>query len=89
MRSIMKLSLHVLRVFSKDWQAGADFYARVLELPIQFRNDKLGRAQFDTGGTSLAVERIAPGVPASEALCGRFVGASLHTTMSRPCPSSP
>ena len=79
MRGIMNLSLSVLRVFAKNWQTSADFYERVLELPVQFRDDRMGWAQFDAGGTSLAVERVAPGDLEGEALCGRFVGASLHT----------
>jgi predicted enzyme related to lactoylglutathione lyase len=75
----MKLSLNVLRIFAKDWQASADFYEQVLELPLQFRDEAMGWAQFDAGGTSLAVERVTPGDAEGEALSGRFVGASLHT----------
>ena len=75
----MKLSLRVLRVFSRDWPASADFYEHILELPCQFRDDAMGWAQFDAGGASLAVERVTPGDAEAEVLCGRFVGASLET----------
>jgi len=75
----MTLSLYALRVFTKDWQVSVDFYAHVLELPLQFSDANTGWAQFDVGGASLAVERVAPGDTEGEALCGRFVGASLHT----------
>ncbi len=73
----MKLSLSVLRIFAKDWQACAAFYQDVLELPLEFKDDRMGWAQFDAGGTSLAVERVSPGDAEGEALSGRFVGASL------------
>ncbi len=75
----MKLSLNVLRIFSRNWPTSADFYEQTLELPCQFRDQDMGWAQFDAGGTSLAVERVAPGDAEGEALCGRFVGASLLT----------
>ena len=75
----MKLSLRVLRVFSRDWQASTEFYEHLLELPCQFRDDDMGWAQFNAGGASLAVERVTPGDAEGEALYGRFVGASLET----------
>ena len=45
----MKLSLSVLRIFSRDWQRSADFYEHLLAMPCQFRDDDMGWAQFDAG----------------------------------------
>ena len=74
----MQLSLYVVRIFARNWSKCAEFYEQVLELPLQFRDDSMGWAQFDAGGTSLAVERLAE-ENEDEMLCGRFVGVSLHT----------
>ena len=75
----LQFALYVVRIFARDWQRCADFYQQVLELPLEFRDDSMGWAQFDAGGANLAVERLVPEDEESETLCGRFVGVSLHT----------
>lgn len=75
----INLTLYALRVFARDWQECVDFYEQVLELPLRFRDDDLGWAEFDVGGPSLAVERLQPDDDDAEVLSGRFVGASLRT----------
>ena len=73
----MDYRLSVVRVFVTDWERAVRFYTETLEMPLAFRSDEFGWAQFATGQGQLAIERIDPADPEAPALLGRFVGVSL------------
>lgn len=73
-----QLRIFAVRVFVRDWTAACDFYEQVLELPVQFRADEMGWAEFSAGEACLGVELVQPGDEEGEALVGRFVGVSLR-----------
>ena len=74
----MKYRLYVVRIFVTDWAGALAFYKDKLGLQTTFENEEMGWAQFNAGGAELALERLAPGDPETEALVGRYVGVSLQ-----------
>lgn len=76
----MDYRLFAVRVFVSDWDRAIRFYTETLGIPVAFRDDETGWAQFATGEGQLALERAAPDDPGAGALVGRFVGVSLEVT---------
>ena len=74
----MRYRLSVVRVFVTDWHRAVRFYTETLEMPLAFRSDEFGWAQFDTGEGQIALERVDPSDAEGRALVGRFVGVSLQ-----------
>jgi predicted enzyme related to lactoylglutathione lyase len=74
----MKLS--AIRIFVRDLAEARRFYADVLELSLKSDAAEYGYCVFDTGGTQLILEAVAPDRPADDqALVGRFTGLSFAT----------
>lgn len=74
----MRYQLHVVRIFSFDWERSFAFYKDTLGLPSTFADRDLGWAQFDLGGASLGLEWADPDDAEARGLVGRFVGISLQ-----------
>ena len=74
----MEYKLHLVRIFVSDWQRAVAFYTETLGMTASFCDDEMGWAQLDTGGSQLAIERLAPDDPEAADLVGRFVGVSLE-----------
>ena len=74
----MEYKLYAVRVFVTDWDRAIRFYAETLQMPVAYRNDKIGWAQMATGEGQLALERVDPTDNEGQALVGRFVGVSLQ-----------
>lgn len=72
------MKLYAVRVFVHDWERAFDFYANVLGLPVKFNEPALGWAEFDIGGPSLGLERVAQDDNEGAELIGRFVGISFQ-----------
>ena len=72
------MKLYAIRVFVDDWDSACQFYEHVLNLPMKFKDSTLGWAEFDVGGPSLGIERIATGDEEGKNLIGRFLGISLQ-----------
>ena len=72
------MKLYAVRVFVNDWDSACDFYENVLKLPVKYKEPALGWAEFDIGGPSLGLERVAPDDEEGRSLIGRFVGISLQ-----------
>ncbi len=70
--------LAVVRVFVRDWEAAVRFYRDTLGMPPLRIEPRFGWAEFDTGGCSLAVERLAEDDEEARELVGRYVGVSLR-----------
>ncbi len=73
----MSYRLDTVRVFTRDWARATGFYRDTLGLEETFASDDLGWAQFDVGGPSLGIERVAPDDAEGQDLVGRFLGVSL------------
>ena len=76
----MQAKLYAVRIFVRDWDRALRFYTETLGLDTTFRSDELGWAELDTGEAHLALERAAPDDAESQALVGRYVGASLQVS---------
>jgi len=74
----MKYKLYAVRVFVTDWDRAIRFYTETLQMPVAYRDDKIGWAQMATGEGQLALERVDPTDDEGQALVGRFVGVSLQ-----------
>ena len=74
----MGMKLYAVRIFVRDWEAACRFYGEILDLPLRFRSDEAGWAEFEVGSACFGVERVDPDDAESAALVGRFVGASLE-----------
>jgi lactoylglutathione lyase len=74
----MKYEMSVQRVFCLHWEECVLFYKDTIGLPMKFKDDSLGWAEFDLGGASIAVERMAQDDTEAVSLVGRFVGLSFH-----------
>lgn len=73
------MKVYALRVFVDNWLAACDFYEHVLKLPLAFKDEGFGWAEFDAGGAKFGVERVDEDASAeSKALVGRFLGVSLQ-----------
>lgn len=72
------MRLYAVRVFVRRWEEACSFYGTVLGLEERYRNDGIGWAEYDVGGPSIGVERVAEGDGEGAALVGRFVGISLR-----------
>ena len=72
------MKLYAVRIFVDDWPSACEFYETRLGLPLEFKDESFGWAEFDVGGAKFGIERV-DGQAGSEdrALVGRFVGASL------------
>ncbi len=71
----MDYKLYAVRIFTTDWDRSVAFYRDLVELEIKFADESMGWAEFDLGGPSLAIERVADNDP--QALVGRFIGISI------------
>ena len=72
------MKLYAFRVFVKDWATACHFYEHTLGLPLRFKDESLGWADFDVGGPCLGVERVDADDADAAALVGRFLGVSLQ-----------
>jgi len=69
--------LYAVRVFTHRWERALAFYRDTLDLPLSYEDGELGWAQFDLGGTYLALEQCDPAEQEAKSLVGRFVGVSI------------
>ena len=53
------MKLYALRIFVNEWERACQFYEQTLGLPLKFKDSSMGWAEFDVGGASLALERVA------------------------------
>jgi predicted enzyme related to lactoylglutathione lyase len=73
------MKLYAVRIFVDDWLAACTFYEETLGLPLEFKDDSFGWAEFDVGGAKFGVERVANDTCSDDkALIGRFLGVSLE-----------
>ena len=72
------MKLYAFRVFVKDWDTACQFYEHTLALPLRFKDESLGWAEFDVGGPCLGVERVDADDADAAAMVGRFLGVSLR-----------
>jgi catechol 2,3-dioxygenase-like lactoylglutathione lyase family enzyme len=70
--------LYTVRIFARDWPAMTAFYREELGLHERTINAGIGWSEYDVGGPTLAIERIDPEDPESDAYAGRFLGVSLE-----------
>jgi lactoylglutathione lyase len=70
--------VYAVRIFVSDWTRALEFYAKTLEMPIAFADERMGWAELGTEGAHLALERVAPGDPEAASRTGRFLGVSLQ-----------
>lgn len=78
------MKIYAVRIFVDDWNTACDFYENTLGLPLEFKDESFGWAEFDAGGAKFGIERV--GKDASDedkALIGRFVGVSLQVDSVR------
>ena len=76
----MDYKLSVVRVFVRDWERAVRFYSGPLGMQSTFSSHDMGWAQFDTGGSQLAIERADPDDTETAELVGRYVGVSLQVS---------
>lgn len=67
--------IYVQRIFVRNWSEAVTFYQHNLAMPLIFKDEKMGWAQFQLGESFLAVERCDE---STESEVGRFVGLSLQ-----------
>ena len=72
------MRLYAIRVFVRNWPEACAFYRDTLGLEERFVSAELGWAEYDVGGSSLAVERVDPGDSDGTAMIGRMTGVSLR-----------
>ena len=72
------MKLYALRIFVNEWERACQFYEQTLGLPLKFKDSSMGWAEFDVGGASLALERVAEDDAEGSSLVGRFLGISLE-----------
>ena len=73
------MQIYALRIFVDDWLSACEFYQNTLNLPLEFKNEEFGWAEFDVGGARFAIERVDDNAtPEDKALVGRFLGISLQ-----------
>ena len=72
------MKLYAVRVFVENWESAYHFYEKVLKLPLSFKDDGFGWAEFDIGGPKLGLERVSSGDEEGKKLVGRFLGVSLQ-----------
>ena len=72
------MKLYAIRVFVTDWPKACEFYGETLGLTQKFSDESMGWAEYDIGGASLGVERVASDDAERAARVGRFVGMSLQ-----------
>ena len=74
------MNLSGARIFVRDLVEAKRFYTEVMELSLKADGSEHGYCVFNTGGTQLIVEAVAPDAPADDqALVGRFTGLSFAT----------
>lgn len=69
------MKLYAIRIFTTDWNRSLKFYRDAIGLSLKLAEESVGWAEFDIGGSSLAIESIDP---ETKNLVGRFVGISLR-----------
>ena len=73
------MKIYAIRVLVDDWLSACEFYEHTLNLPLEFKNETFGWAEFDVGGAKLGIERVDDNAsPEDKALVGRFLGISLQ-----------
>lgn len=73
------MKIYAVRIFVDDWHAACEFYENTLGLPLEFKDESFGWAEFDVGGAKFGIERVDQGASDEDkALVGRFVGVSLE-----------
>jgi len=73
------MKIYAVRIFVDDWIAACEFYEKKLGLPLEFKDETFGWAEFDVGGTKFGIERVDKDASAEDkAMIGRFVGVSLQ-----------
>ena len=69
------MKLYAIRIFVDNWPLACGFYEHTLGLPLVFKDDEFGWAEFDVGGAKFGLERASD---EEKELLGRFVGVSLQ-----------
>lgn len=72
------MKLYAIRIFVSNWDSACQFYEKILNLPLKFKDSDLGWAEFDVGGPSLGIERVNENDEEGRSLVGRFMGISLQ-----------
>lgn len=68
-------NIYVQRIFVKNWPEAVSFYQHNLAMPLVFKDENMGWAQFQLGDSFIAIERCDKD---TEKEVGRFVGLSLQ-----------
>jgi len=73
------MKIYAVRIFVDDWLSACEFYEKKLGLPLEFKDETFGWAEFDVSGAKFGIERVDENASAEDkALIGRFVGVSLQ-----------
>jgi predicted enzyme related to lactoylglutathione lyase len=64
-------------VYVRDFERALAFYRDVLELPLNFADEKFGFASFATQGAGFTIARVDPKDPQQERLVSRHTGIAL------------
>lgn len=73
------MKVYAIRIFVDDWSKACDFYEHTLGLPLEFKDESFGWAEFDVGGPKFGIERVDQNSSLEDqALVGRFLGVSLQ-----------
>ncbi|MES9834538.1 MAG: VOC family protein [Candidatus Thiodiazotropha sp. DIVDIV] len=73
------MKIYAIRILVTDWLSACEFYEHTLNLPLEFKSDEFGWAEFDVGGAKFGIERVdADANPEDKALIGRFLDVSLQ-----------
>ena len=73
------MKIYAIRILVDDWPLACEFYENKLNLPLEFKDEDFGWAEFDVGGAKFGIERVdVDASPEDKKLIGRFLGVSLH-----------
>lgn len=73
------MKIYAIRILVDDWPSACEFYEHKLNLPLEFKDEAFGWAEFDAGGAKFGIERVDDNASIDDkALVGRFLGVSLQ-----------
>ncbi len=73
------MKIYAVRILVDDWLSACEFYENKLGLPLEFKDEAFGWAEFDVGGAKFGIERVDENASNEDkALIGRFLGVSLQ-----------
>ena len=73
------MKVYAIRILVDDWPLACEFYEKTLNLPLKFKDENFGWAEFDVGGAMFGIERVEDNAsPENKDLIGRFLGIFLQ-----------